>query len=212
MTFAQTLRRLAPTAAFAALIAAGLGLASCVSLFPKTADATLYRFEARTPVAPASAQRQVAVLHVPTRFTAAAAGDRILTVTGNQAAYIAGARWVAPATTLFDEAVNHSLESSPSIRLSAQGDMSRPDYTLRIDVLTFETRYLAGPHAPPTVVVQVRGALANSRTRVTAGDTVLQATAVASDNRVGAIVEAYDVALTEVVGEVITWVTAQTAG
>ena len=68
------------------------------------------------------------------------------------------------------------------------------------------------PRSPPTVVVQVRGSLANTRTRVTAGDTVLSATAEASDNRVGAIVEAYDQAVTQVVGEVVAWVGRQTVG
>lgn len=212
MTFLPTLRRIAPTAAFAAVLSAGLGLAGCITLFPKAADATLYRFEAQTPAATAPAQRQATILHLPTRFTAASAGDRILTVTGSQAAYIAGARWVAPASTLFDEALNHAIETSASSRLASQGDLTRPDYTLRVDVLTFETRYLAGPRSPPTVVVQVRGSLANTRTRVTAGDTVLSATAEASDNRVGAIVEAYDQAVTQVVGEVVAWVGRQTVG
>ena len=89
-----------------ALVLAALSASACVSLLPKSDQAVLYRFDV-DPVGgdETGAVRQVGLLKPPARFPQAAAGDRILTVTGGQAAYIAAARWVAPANVLFDEAV-----------------------------------------------------------------------------------------------------------
>jgi cholesterol transport system auxiliary component len=206
MTLSALLRRAAPTAVFAAAMALSLGLASCISLFPKTAPATLYRFETQTPAeAGAQASHSVAILHAGGTFTPAAAGDRMLTVTGSEAAYIAAARWVSPAAILFDDAVNRTLQSSPSVRVASVGELSHPDYILRVDVLTFETRYVNGPQAAPTVVIEARASLANVQSRASVGSIMLAAQVPASDNRVGAIVAAYSAATTQVMGQLENW-------
>jgi cholesterol transport system auxiliary component len=207
------LRRAGPTVVFAAAMALSLGLASCISLFPKTAPATLYRFEAQAPAeAGTQASRTVAVLHAAGAFEAAAAGDRILTITGSQAAYIAAARWVSPASVLFNDAVNRTLQNSPSVRVASVGELSRPDYILRVDVLTFETRYANGPQAAPTVVIEARASLSNVQSRASAGSILLAAQTPAADNRVGAIVAAYSAATTQVMGQLENWLGQRARG
>ena len=202
----RVLGRAAPTLVFAALMALGLGLSSCISLFPKTAPVTLYRFAAHAPVTTGSeSQQQITILNAPGLFTGAAAGDRILTITGSEAAYIGGARWVSPATTLFGDVVNSAVQSTPSLRPVAMGEMTRPDFILRVDVPTFEARYLSGPTAAPTVVVQARASLTNARTRASAGSRLFEASIPAGENRVTAIVAAYDAALTQVAAELREW-------
>src|SRR5690242_16860750 len=105
-------------------------LSGCISLFPKTDPVALYRFEgAQQAVAPRpGAAAAFALARVPTVFPRAAAGDRILTVTGSQVAYIAGARWVSPASALFDESVDRAFASYPPVRLASVGEPGRPDY------------------------------------------------------------------------------------
>lgn len=205
------LRRVLPTLAFAAFITLGLGLSSCISLFPKTPPVNLYRFEAQALPAQPQAARQSTVLTAAGQFPSASAGDRLLTVNGSQVAYIAGARWVSAAATLFNDAVVRALQTAPSVRQVAMGELSRPDYILRIDVLTFETRYLAGPQAAPTVVIQARASLTNARNRTPAGMTEFQAAILATDNHVSAIVAAYDTAMTQIMGELRTWLAETTA-
>ncbi|OYW30407.1 MAG: ABC transporter [Caulobacter sp. 12-67-6] len=194
-----------------AVAATAVALAGCVSLFPKTDPAALYRF-GNDPVAPVSkgpAGALFGVFKTPTVFTRAAAGDRILTFTKGEAAYIAGARWVSPASVLFDEAVSRAFEADPGrARLIGRGEVAKSDLMLRLEVRSFETIYTDGPKAAPEVLVQVRGVLNRSSDRVLVGDQVFEARIRASDNRVGPIVEAYDSATGQVLGEVTAWVSA----
>jgi cholesterol transport system auxiliary component len=207
MTLRHALRAALPNLVFAAAMVAGLALAGCISLFPKTPPVTLYRFETQTEPADRTAMRAVSIQRASGSFTSASAGDRILTINGSQAAYIAGARWVSSASSLFDDAVTRTLQSAPAVRLASVGDIGRPDYVLRIDVTTFEARYLNGAEAAPTVVVQARASLSNTDTRASAGTILLEAQVPATENRVSAIVTAYGAATTQVMGQLKNWLT-----
>ena len=70
----------------------------------------------------------------------------------------------------------------------------------------FETRYTAGLTAPPTVVVVVRSTLERNTDLTLVGTQEFEAQVPASDNRVGPIVQAYDAAVTKVVGDMVAWV------
>ncbi|MFI4964131.1 MAG: ABC-type transport auxiliary lipoprotein family protein [Caulobacterales bacterium] len=194
----------------AALAACALALSGCISLLPKTKPAQLYRFGPE----PAASQREappspnaVAVFRTNGTFQGESADDRLLTVTGGKAAYIAQTRWVAPAAVLFDEAVSDAFDASP-IRLIARGQQGRFSYALRLDVRNFEARYDAGPDAAPTVVVRVHAAL-NKSDQSIVGEQIFEASVPAADNRVGAIVAAYDKALSEVLGKIVAWTQAK---
>ncbi|HZZ35630.1 MAG TPA: ABC transporter, partial [Caulobacteraceae bacterium] len=78
-----------------ALAAGASLLAGCISLFPKSEPAQLYRFGTVLPAVQetASGAAPFGVLMTVTGFDRAAVGDRILTVNGAQAAYIKSARW-----------------------------------------------------------------------------------------------------------------------
>ena len=203
----RTLARLAVAAATA------LALSGCISLLPKTKPAQLYRF-GQPPAAAATASSpgvQLGVFRANGVFQGEAGGDRILTVTGGKAAYIAQARWVAPASVLFDEAVLAAFDASPGhVRLISRGEQGKADYALRIDVRNFETHYDAGPDSAPTVLVRLRVALARSD-RTGGGDAILESRVTAGDNRVSAIVAAYDKATAEVLGKLVAWTNGNTA-
>jgi cholesterol transport system auxiliary component len=191
------------------LVAAGLlafGLSGCISLLPKQKSAMLYRFGGQPPaIAPAAETAvPVGVFRAGGVFQQEAASDRILTITGERAAYIARARWVAPADVLFEQAVTGAFDAAGGrVRLVARGDPAKADYSLRLDVRNFETHY-AGE--TPTVLVRVHAVLLHAANRSDIKETVFEATVPASENRVGAIVSAYDHAVAQVLKDLVPWV------
>jgi cholesterol transport system auxiliary component len=190
-------------------------LGGCVSLLPKQEPAQLYRFGAQANAAPQTAgapQARFEVQLLPIDFNRSSSGDLILTIDGNQAAYIKGARWVSAASTLFEQALTGAFAADQGpARLMARGELVRPDYFLKIEVRTFETRYLQGPGGPPTVVVVVNAAISQPAGRALLNGRMFTATVPASENRVGAIAAAYDQAVTQVLGQVVQWVDAKGA-
>jgi cholesterol transport system auxiliary component len=171
---------------WAAAVAATLCLGGCVTLLPKHVAATLYRFG--PPAADAGAQ--MAVMEVTTRFPPGAEGDGILTITGDRAAYIDGARWVAPAVLLFETAARGAL-------VAPDATLAGPAPTrLAIDVLRFETDYDHGRDAAPTVRIEAVFTLTDDLGHPRASRRSLSQRQ-ARENGVGAIVAAYDLAVTD---------------
>jgi cholesterol transport system auxiliary component len=199
----------------ATLVALASLLAGCISLFPKTEPAQLYRFGATTPQVreTATGEPGFGVLLTATGFDRAAASDRILTVTGMQAAYIKDARWVTSSVSLFDSAVQRAFDADKGpARLVDRAEITHADYLLKLDVRTFEVRYDHGQAATPTIVVEVHAALDRTHDRIVVGDRSFKAAVTASDNRVGAIAEAFDQAVAEVLGDLVAWVNARGEG
>lgn len=193
-----------------AVAALGLALAAsfagCVSLFPKEKPAQLYRF---TPQISASASPDGARIPIsmsPVEFTAAASGDRLLTMTGDEAAYIEGARWVSTAQSEFEEAVNKAFDNgAQSTRIVERRQSASAKMVMNLTVETFETRYDGGPKSAPKVVVAVRAQLIRFPDRAVIGEDVFRSEQPAGDNRVGAIVGAYNTAVTSVLKDLTAW-------
>jgi cholesterol transport system auxiliary component len=193
-----------------ALAAVALSLAGCVSLLPKAKPAQLYRFGYAQAVTPASAPggppAQAVLEKGQVSFDAGAATDRILTVEGDSAAYIAGARWISPAPVLFDEALARAFQAPGAPAMAVRGALGHPPYVLNLDVQTFEARYDQGPAAPPEAVVQIRAVLLRGDTRTVVADQLITSQVRAGDNRIGPIVTAYDGAVQDALGKLTTWV------
>lgn len=212
MTSTRALLRVGLAAALAA------GLSGCISLLPKSKPAHLYTFEAAPAARPAAAPTPqaaagpaVGVFWANGAFQRESAGDGILAITGDRAAYIAETRWVAPAQVLFDQAVQSAFESAPGhVRLVPRGAPAPTDYSLRVDVRDFETRYDSGQDAAPTVVIRLHATLTQQHQRTLVSEQIFEASVPAGRNRVGSIVQAYDKALGEVVGQLVAWTNAQT--
>jgi cholesterol transport system auxiliary component len=191
-------------------LASALALCGCITVFPNAPPANLYRFGASPSQAQAqgpAGTSQFSVLDAGVGFDREAASDRILTVTGNQVAYIKDARWAAPASVQFHEAELSAFDQAGGpARLIQKADVSQVDYVLKLDVRRFEARYESGPQAPPTIVVEVHAYLNRFHDHGVAGDRVFEAKVPASDNRVGAITQAFDEATSKVLGDVTAWV------
>ena len=184
-------------------------LAGCVTLLPKDKPSSLYRFGDSLVGSPAATGKPLAVRLAPLNFTRAAASDRLLTVTGNQVAYIAAARWVSPAADLFDAAVARAFEvKGGSTRLVSRGEVANPAATLTLNVSTFEARFSHGPDAAPTVIVELSASLGGAKANGGSVQKHFEARVAAEANRVGPITQAFDQAVNQVLSDLVAWVAA----
>ena len=189
--------------------AAGVALASalggCVSLLPQEKPSQLYRFGVEETASPQAQNRSIVLGNLG--FPRAATSDGILTVTGSETAYIAGARWVAPAAVLFREAIPAAFDQPSShTRVLTQGSVGRSAGVLQLDVVRFEADY-PQPGAAPTVTVVVRARLSNSDGALL-GERIFEVDKPAGDNRVAPIVGAFNAASAEVLSQIIMWTDA----
>lgn len=193
-----------PPKAAVLVLALPLLLGGCISIFPKQQPVQMYRFGEQIPGSQASpAQAPILVLKGPTSFPPASSGDRILTATGTENAYIGGARWVAPAETLFNAAVLRAFDAPRAPRLVERGEPLAAPSTLRLDVRAFEVRYPG-----PVATVQVRAVLIRSADRTLIAEKMFDADVPASDNRQTAIVAAFNQAVGQALSGVRDWTAA----
>lgn len=199
------------------VVGSALALSGCVSLLPKGKPVHLYRFGQSSAAeigaaAATPAAARAGVLHAGGSFQQEASGDRILTLTGDKAAYIAETRWVSPAAVLFDQALARAFEAADGpVRLVARGERTRFDHSLRVDVRNFETRYDDGPGSVPAVMIRVRAVLTANRDRDNPAERLFEARVPAVSNRVASIVAAYDQATGDILRQVVDWTAAETA-
>jgi cholesterol transport system auxiliary component len=205
-----------PSGALATLAVAAmtLGLGACVTVFPKRPPSQFYSFGQSFPAQPSTSAGgpRINVVRSLTVFNRAAAGDRILTSNGDQAAYIASSEWVSPAAVLFDEAESRAFEADNGVaRLVRPGAMSGLAADLRLDVQTFEVRYPGDLKAAPTVVIRVHATLTSMSDRHVIGEQTFESKQPAGDNRVGAIVHGFDAGTVDVLGQIVAWTDSQVA-
>lgn len=198
------IRILTRTAAAAAAVAAVGGCALLSSPEP----VSLYRFGAAPDAefgASGAPAGQVPVAMRRPEFVQAARDDRILGVTGTDAAYIAGARWVASADVLFSDALEDAFAAeSRRVRLIGPRELTRAGQTLDVDVRTFEARYPA-PGAIPTATIVARVRLLNAQERTVAAERIFAVEQPATANRVSAIVAAFDAATRDLNSQIVAW-------
>jgi cholesterol transport system auxiliary component len=150
-------------------------------------------------------------------FPAASGDDRILGVTGTETAYIGGARWVSPASTLFDDSLKAAFANrADQIRVLGRREPGTPPLVLQVTVTSFEARY-AARGATPDVVITARAQLRTTPERRAGGDAAIRpeegrsvervftVTQPASENRVSAIVAAFDTATRDINTQIADW-------
>ena len=188
------------------LVVATLLLAGCGGLLGGGENpAALYRFgNGSAPPAAPDGARVGPVRSVSYRgavFPVESRGDRILTARGSNVAYVADARWIAPAAELFDTALKREFARSlPGARLIDPIQGPRTDFALSIDVRRFEASY-EGAEAP-VVAMDANVKLIRWIDRTIIGEWTFSSRKPATENRVAAIVAAYDEATTEIIGQI----------
>lgn len=192
-------------------IAAGLALLalSACALLSTPEPVQTYRFggvAAASPVPAAASPVQVTLRRI--EFPEAVEGDRLLGVTGTETAYIAGARWVSPASELYMESLENAFAAQATrVRLIGPRELTRGQRSLDIDVRSFEARYDA-PGLAPTIVVTARARLLALPERTVAAERVFTVEQPAAANRVTSIVEAFDLATRDLNARIVAWTDA----
>lgn len=187
--------------------AAAAGLSAC-ALLSSPDPVQLYRFGSSDPVRAVAPGTTVQLQLRNVQFTEAAADDRILGITGAEAAYIAGARWIERAETLYQEAVENAFAAQATrVRLAGRRELSPSPRILDLDVRTFEARYVA-PGATPTIRVAVRARLISRQDRGVVAEEVFTIDQPAAANRVSAIVAAFDAAVDQANADIVRWTEA----
>ena len=195
----------------AAVLALAVSLSGCISVFPKATPVQLYRLgQAAAPPAAAAPQGLV-LAKAPTLFPPDAAGDRLLTVNGPEAAFIADARWLEPASVMFDEAITAAFDQPGSPRLATRGENLATGGTLRLEVRRFQVDYDHGAAGAPTVEITVNAVLVRNADRSAAAEKLFEIRQPADDNRVGAIVTAYNAAVAQAAGQIRDWTSLNAA-
>lgn len=199
--------RLMSLAACAALAGAVSGCAVLATPDP----VQLYRFGGASAYAGTGATSACPDVHVAMRrveFPEAARGDRLLAVTGTEAAYIKGARWVSPAETLFEESLRNAFLDGGTCTVLSSGPLSRNGLLLNVDVRRFEAAY-AAPGAVPdaNIVVLLRLFRMSDRSLVVEDRITVRESA--GENRQSAIVAAFDRATAEVSRQIVLWTDQQ---
>lgn len=198
-----------PSIRIAVAAAGAFALAGCALLSTPDPVQT-YRFggpAAASAIAEGQANlRQVSLRRV--QFPEAVEGDKILGVTGTETAYIAGARWVSPASDLYMESLENAFSAQATrVRLIGPRELVRGERSLDVDIRAFEARYEA-PGAVPTAVVTARVRLLTLPDRTVAAERTFTVQQPSSANRVSAIVEAFDIATRDLNTQIVAWTDA----
>jgi cholesterol transport system auxiliary component len=190
------------------LAAVAVALSGC-ALLSSPDPVQLYRFgDSGSAVTATQVASPVQVRLRGVEFPAASRGDRLLGVTGNQAAYIGGTRWVSPAQQLYSQSVETAFSSQArTVRLIGQRELTPTTRVLDIDVRTFEARYdFEG--AVPVVTLVAHARLLRFPERTVVAEQVFTVTESAGENRVSAIVQGFDLATRDLNSQIVTWTEA----
>jgi len=194
------------------LLAALAALAACGSLFSSKLPApSLYLLSAHagTPGPAIAADLNI----FKPRVRAGLDTDRIAVLYPDRRLdYYAAARWSAPLDTMIEDLAVQSFRGQANLR-SVSGDASpfSAGYWLEIEVTDFQAEYLLG-EANPTIHVHFSALFGKASDRGIIDRFEANATRRASDNRLTAIVAAYedaaDAALSELVADTARALTA----
>jgi cholesterol transport system auxiliary component len=186
----------------------GVTLAACAgSLFKnKAAPPTMYMLGAtrKTPAADARGDNvpaDVAVLRP--RVRAGLDTDRIAALYPDRHMdYYADVRWSGPLDEVLQDLTVQQFHVNPGLRnVSADVSVFASTYWLEIEVMEFQAEYSAAG-GPPTVHVHFQARLGNSGDRRVLARFEPDVHEAATDNRMSAIVDAYNRAADEALAEI----------
>lgn len=118
--------------------------------------------------------------------------------------YFADARWSGPLDEVFQDVAVQAFRDDAGLRnVGADASVFASGYWLEIEVVDFQAEY-AAVAAAPTVHVQLLARLGGAGDRRVLGSFVANALQPASDNRLAAIVDAFELAANEALADVVT--------
>mgnify|MGYP003111362423 FL=1 len=196
----------------AGLIGAALLLSGCISLLPENTPATVYRLS--TPEPSGEVRVEAVIVGVQRPLTPRAMSNNMIAMSQQrgQLVFIEGAEWITPVPRLVQDLIVESMDAfEPSLIAARPEDGVRSEFELATELRSFEANYLAGPDAPPTVIVRLRARLIRSSDRRLVAVDAIGAQSLSSGNTIGDIVAAFDAASQEAMASVAQWTAEQVA-
>jgi cholesterol transport system auxiliary component len=192
----------------------GVTLAACAgSLFKnKAAPPTMYMLGAtrKTPAADPPGDNHPADLAVlRPRVRAGLDTDRIAALYPDRHMdYYADVRWSGPLDEVLQDLTVQQFHVNPGLRnVSADVSVFASTYWLELEVMEFQAEYSAAG-GPPTVHVHFQARLGNSGDRHVLARFEPDVREAAADNRMSAIVDAYNRAADQALSDIATGVAA----
>jgi ABC-type uncharacterized transport system auxiliary subunit len=184
-------------------------LTACAgSLFKnKLAPPTMYLLSATPPsISADSAKTQVAPIDLAVLKLRVRAGldtDRIAALYPDRSMdYFAGVRWSGPLDEVLQDLAVQQLHLNPGLRnVSADASVFASVYWMEMEVADFQAEYTAGASAP-TVHVHLLARVGNAGDRRVLASFEPDIHEAAADNRMTAIVDAYNRAADKALGEI----------
>ena len=187
----------------AGLIAAAsaMALSACITLLPEEKPAQLYRFGYQgQAVTSVNLTNKPSLYLSDIAFVTAAQSERIFTTQGQSASYIAHIRWVAPAQTLFTEAVETGFGQDRSkVRLVAFG-RGKADKRLDLKVTRFEVSY---HDSKPAIIVEMDATIVRLADKKILASAHFVETEALKEDRIKYITEGFERAVTKSVDSLI---------
>ena len=129
----------------------------------------------------------------------------VLVQPGNQMDYYANSSWQDPLPMMVQRALIEAFEGSGRIAgVGRDTDGLKSDYLLETDIRDFQARYDT-PDASPTAVVRISAKLISAHGRVIVQEKIVQGEAAAGQNSVPSVVQAFNQAFNETLGQIVAW-------
>jgi cholesterol transport system auxiliary component len=203
----------ARAAALCMLLSASLALPGCTgSLFKsKAVPPSVYLLSARVTPAAAHVAADLAVLRP--RLRAGLDTDRIAVLYPDKRLdYFADARWSGPLDEVVQDLTVQAFAGGAPLRnVSADGSAFASGYWLEVQVDDFQAQY-AVSGGPPTIRVRFTARLGTAGDRKILGSFEATADQAAADNRLAAIVDAFEQACNAALGQLVVDTTRALAG
>jgi cholesterol transport system auxiliary component len=187
-------------------VIAAIGLAACTgSLFQsKAAPPTIYMLSVGAP-APSVSAIPIDLAVLKPKLRPGLESDRIaVRYPDRHLDYFAGARWSGPLGEVLQDLAVQELRSRADLRtVSGDASVFASAYWLEIEVLDFQAEYTSAA-AAPTVRVQLLARLGGSGDRRILAQFEASAQQPASENRLTAIVGAYELAADAAFAQIAT--------
>ena len=183
-----------------------LSASACVSLLPEAEPVAVYRLSSPIPRASEQLPGVIVEIERPTAPAGLSGDDIAIERSEGHLAYLSGAAWISPAPIALQSLVVDTFHAAENgVEPVYPADAVRSEYELRLDLRSFEAVYDQGESGAPLIRVRIMARLVEERGREMIGARVFTVTRRASDNRVSAIVEAFNAASTDLAGELSSW-------
>ena len=189
----------------AAVLSGAFTLGACGGVFESdlpAAQAYILRIPPRAAVPPSANPFGSVLLQRPEAGPGLDSDRIALLRSDNRFDFYAASRWAAPAPDLVESLIVEALRATGNF--SAVFDDTAPfapRYNLRVTLRRFEADYTSGGHAP-TVHVVLDCTLGRHRDRELLASFTAEGSALASEDRLNAVVAAFEAALATAVGQI----------